>query len=182
MDFSFPNRGWRRRLFRAPLLLWRLGAGPLLRHRMLVLSTIGRRSGRVRHTMLEYSLLDGVHYIGSGWGMRPDWCRNLEANPRAVVQSRLGTLTVVARRATSEAEFRRLYHSIRGASPVWDDYLASHGVEDREDDFVAKRDRLVTWRLDPAVASDGPEPAPLRADLAWIPAALLLLVLALFLV
>lgn len=174
-------KGWRRWLFRAPLLLWRLGAGPLLRKKVLILSTTGRRSGQTRHTALEYSLIDGVHYLGSGWGMRPDWCRNLEKDPRATVQSRLGTHSVSAQRATSEAEFRRLYHLIRGASPVWADYLAAHEIEDSEEDFVAKRDRLVTWRLDP-LAADATAPPPLRADLAWIPALLALVVIATILV
>jgi deazaflavin-dependent oxidoreductase (nitroreductase family) len=167
----YPEAGWRRWLFRAPLHMWRFGAGPLLRNKMLILGTIGRRSGQTRHTALEYSVLDGVHYIGSGWGMRPDWCRNLAANPRASVQSRLGTQAVIARRATSEEEFRRLYHLIRGASPVWAEYLTSHGIEDNEEDFVAKRDRLVTWRLEPAddARQRGGAPQPLGADRAWVP-------------
>src|SRR5262245_62553414 len=86
--FAYPKGGWRRRLFRTPLYLWRLGAGPLLRGKMLILSTRGRRSGLVRHTALEYSVINGFHYLGSGWGMRPDWCQNLAADPHATVQSR----------------------------------------------------------------------------------------------
>lgn len=171
-------QGWRRWAFRAPLHLWRLGAGPLLRRKILILATRGRRTGAPRYTALEYSLVDGVHYLGSGWGMRPDWCRNLEADARATVQSRLGTLAVTARRATSPEEFRQLYRLIRGSSPVWADYLAAHDIEDREEDFVAKRDRLVTWRLEP-LADAAAAPPPLRADLAWVPVlALLLLIMA----
>src|SRR5262245_12579574 len=178
--FAYP-RGLKRWLFRAPLYLWRLGAGPFLRRKMLVLSTRGRRSGRVRHTALEYSVLNGCHYLGSGWGMRPDWCQNLVADPRATVQSRLGTVAVVAHRATSEEEFRQLYHSIRGSSPAWAEYIAAHGIEDREDDFVAKRDRLVSWRLEPMSAADAARaapPPPLRADLAWVSAAAVLILAA----
>lgn len=178
----YPTGGWRRWMFRAPLVLWRLGAGALLRNKMLVLTTVGRRSGEARRTALEYSVIDGKVYIGSGWGMRTDWCRNLAADPVARVQSRLGTQAVVARRADSPEEFRQLYHLIRGASPAWKDYIASHDIEDREDDFVAKRERLVTWRLEPLSGADAASaPPPLRADLAWVPAVLVLGGLALLL-
>ena len=42
-----------RRLFQAPVYLYRCGGGRLLGHRFLLLIHVGRRSGLRRHTILE---------------------------------------------------------------------------------------------------------------------------------
>jgi deazaflavin-dependent oxidoreductase (nitroreductase family) len=69
---------------------------------MLLLTTVGRRSGRERITPLLYIEDAGrIVLIGSNAGddRHPAWWLNLQAQPRARVQIRRQHLDVVARRA-----------------------------------------------------------------------------------
>jgi deazaflavin-dependent oxidoreductase (nitroreductase family) len=152
-------------VFRAPLVLWRLGGAPLLRRSFLVLATTGRRSGTTRYAMLEYTMLDGRAYISSGWAGTPDWWRNATVNPRVTVQMHDGTHVADARRVTDGDEIGRLFVAARGKSPIWDEYLQSLGIGDDVEDAVKKKDRFHILRLDPC---GGPGPAALRPDLIWI--------------
>lgn len=47
------------------------------RQLVLVLTTIGRKSGRPHKTPLQYELVDGNYYVGSARGTKADWYRNL---------------------------------------------------------------------------------------------------------
>ncbi len=81
--FKYFNRGM--------LLLWRLGLGPLLNAwpavggRIMVLTHMGRKTGRQRHTPLNYALVDGQIYCAAGFGSGSDWYRNLLVNPQVEV-------------------------------------------------------------------------------------------------
>lgn len=55
---------------------------------VLLLTTIGRKSGLPRVTPLQYEEIDGVYYIGSARGTRSDWFRNIQANPCVELQIR----------------------------------------------------------------------------------------------
>ena len=166
----YPGKGWRKQFMKMPLRYWRMGLGPILQRWFVVLTTTGRKSKQPRHTMLEYSVMDGKTYLGSGWGERPDWCKNIAADPRVTLQSGRGTEGAIARRVTDDAELARLYHAAKARkSPVWKEYLASLGIEDTVEDYVAKKDRLVIFRLDPCHEKT---PAPMRTDLVWVWAAI----------
>ncbi|MCB0940492.1 MAG: nitroreductase family deazaflavin-dependent oxidoreductase [Mycobacterium sp.] len=73
-----------RAIVRAPIWLYRLRLGFLLGHRMLLLEHRGRRTGSVRHTVLE--VVDrphpGRYVVAAGFGRRAQWCRNVLADPR----------------------------------------------------------------------------------------------------
>jgi deazaflavin-dependent oxidoreductase (nitroreductase family) len=98
---------------------------------MLLLTTIGRRTGAQRITPLLY-IEDGdrLVVIGSNAGdtRDPAWWLNLQANPRARVQIRRQRFDVVARRA-DPAETERL----------WAKLVASYAYFDRYKE-TAKRD------------------------------------------
>src|SRR5581483_6476732 len=71
-------RGVARRLARLPIWLYRLGLGRLLGERFLMLTHIGRTSGRLRQTVVEvvrHDRLSDTYIIASGWGERADWYR-----------------------------------------------------------------------------------------------------------
>src|SRR5712691_8470834 len=150
--------------YKAPLLQYRLGLGPLLCRffRMLVLTTRGRKSGRMRYTMLEHTWHNSRGYIAPGWGDRTLWYQNILADPRVTVQRGGAVHGAVAVRVIDDAELTDLYRVMAGNSPVWKQYLASWGIEDTLGDYLAKKRRLVVLRLDPT--TDVPLP-PLRADL-----------------
>ncbi|MFG2309868.1 nitroreductase family deazaflavin-dependent oxidoreductase [Streptomyces sp. NPDC048566] len=84
-----PPTGWRRRLARLPVFLFRVGLGPLFGRRLLVLHHRGRVTGLDRRVALEVVARGRhpVHWIvASGFGPRSDWYRNLLAEPKTVIQ------------------------------------------------------------------------------------------------
>ena len=52
---------------------------------MLLLRTVGRKSGLVRETPLGYALIDGRIVVIAGYGRRADWFRNALAHPQVEV-------------------------------------------------------------------------------------------------
>lgn len=160
----YPASEWRKLMFKMPLIWWRLGLGRLLSRLFLVLTTRGRKSGLPRHTMLEYSIVDGKTYVVSGWGTRAGWYKNIQADPHVTIQTIDGTQSVVARRVIDEEVIARLY-AYAQRSPLWESYLTSLDIQPTREDFVAKKERLVILTFDP---TDEPTPAPLEADLVWL--------------
>ena len=60
------------------------GRGP--RGVVLLLTTIGRKSGQPRVTPLQYEEDQGVIYVASARGPHADWFRNIQVDPRVKVQ------------------------------------------------------------------------------------------------
>jgi deazaflavin-dependent oxidoreductase (nitroreductase family) len=83
-------RGLLRFGFNAPILLYRARLGWLLGHRFLLLTHRGRKTGKIRRTVLEV-----VHYdpttresaVLSAYGERADWYQNICARPAVQVQT-----------------------------------------------------------------------------------------------
>jgi deazaflavin-dependent oxidoreductase (nitroreductase family) len=83
---------------RFPLVFWRVlhrmnrwmlsryGQKSKAASRVLVLTTIGRKSGQPRSTPLQFERVEGLYYIASARGVRADWYRNLVACPKVDVQ------------------------------------------------------------------------------------------------
>lgn len=76
--FRLLNRYWMVPLFR-------LGFGPWICNPfsgyIMVLKTIGRRTGQVRYAPVNYAIANGAVYFVSGGREGSDWYRNLLANP-----------------------------------------------------------------------------------------------------
>jgi deazaflavin-dependent oxidoreductase (nitroreductase family) len=84
-------------------------AGNRIQGPVLLLNTVGRKTGRVRTTPLLY-LNEGTGWavIGSYGGdpKHPQWWLNLKANPKADVQIRSAKIPVRAREASGEERDR----------------------------------------------------------------------------
>ncbi len=107
-------------LLRAPVLVYRIGLGGLMTARPmlggllpghLMLTTVGRRSGRPRRVVVDMwrDTSTDTYYVASGFGEHADWYRNLQANPEVGVQ--VGWRKLRARAATlpeGEAEEQML--------------------------------------------------------------------------
>lgn len=69
--------------------MFRLGLGSLLGNPLsgyiMVLKVVGRKSGRIRYTPVNYAIRNGNIYCISGGGRSSDWFRNLKANPQIEV-------------------------------------------------------------------------------------------------
>ena len=73
-------------IFKIPVLQYKLGLGWVTEKQVLLLTTVGRKTGKLRHTPLEYEAVEDRYRIAAGWGGNTDWYRNLRANPHVVVQ------------------------------------------------------------------------------------------------
>ncbi len=72
----------RRALAQAPTLLYRARLGRFLGHRFVMVTHVGRTTGRLRHTVLEVVELDRADRavtVVSARGDRADWFRNAVA-------------------------------------------------------------------------------------------------------
>jgi len=91
---------------------------------VLLLTTTGRRSGRVTTTPLTYLESDeGIVVVGSNGGedAPPSWWLNLLATPEATITRGRREERVVARRATAE-EHERLWPIVTTVNPGYARY------------------------------------------------------------
>ncbi|MGC9396029.1 MAG: nitroreductase family deazaflavin-dependent oxidoreductase [Anaerolineae bacterium] len=81
-------QGLLRFVLRIPIWLYRLHLGWLLGQRFLLLTHIGRNSGKTRQTVIEVVKHDqqsDSYFVVSGWGKKADWYRNIHKNPDVVI-------------------------------------------------------------------------------------------------
>jgi deazaflavin-dependent oxidoreductase (nitroreductase family) len=72
-----------RLLCRSPIWLYHLGLGWIFGHQFLLLTHAGRRTGRVRETVLKvlhYNPVTKETIVASAWGEQTDWYRNIQAH------------------------------------------------------------------------------------------------------
>ena len=91
-------------IFKLPILQYKLGLGWIIGRYILLLTTIGRKSGLPRHTPLEYEYdrVGDRYRIAAGWGGNTDWYRNLLANPHITVQVGRRKFAAIAKPAPDE--------------------------------------------------------------------------------
>ena len=103
--------------------VFRLGLGALISNPLtgyiMVLKTIGAKSGRVRYTPLNYAIRDGQVYCMAGWGQISHWYRNLRAHPGVGCILPGATLVGVAEEVTdSDEALRAIRQVLRNAGFV----------------------------------------------------------------
>jgi deazaflavin-dependent oxidoreductase (nitroreductase family) len=98
------------------IALYRLGLGPYISNPqtgyIMVLTTIGRKSGLKRRTPVNYAIVDGDIYCTSGFGVTSDWYRNLKANSQLEVWLGRHWWAGQAEEVTDPAEWLPLYRLI----------------------------------------------------------------------
>jgi deazaflavin-dependent oxidoreductase (nitroreductase family) len=87
-NFSRPRAALlQRTLLRSVVPVYRGPVADFLQTRcVMVLTTIGRRSGLPRATAVSFMPLDGRFVVFSGWGVNSNWYRNVRANPEVLVR------------------------------------------------------------------------------------------------
>jgi deazaflavin-dependent oxidoreductase (nitroreductase family) len=90
----------------------------------LLLTTRGRKSGKLRRTALIYGR-DGDNYLivasSGGAAQHPQWYLNLVAHPEAELQ--VGAAKIAARARTAEPEEKpRLWQTMTAIYPTYDRY------------------------------------------------------------
>ena len=69
-------------------VLYAIGLGPVIGGFIVLLTTIGRKSGKKRVTPLQYEKIGEDYYLGAARGLEADWVRNIRSNPQ--VELRVG--------------------------------------------------------------------------------------------
>lgn len=90
----------------------------------LLLTTRGRRSGRLRRTALIYGRDGDAHVVVASWGgapRHPSWYLNLSQDPEVRIQ--VGSKEMPARASTAEGARREVLWSLMsGVWPAYDAY------------------------------------------------------------
>jgi deazaflavin-dependent oxidoreductase (nitroreductase family) len=100
----------------------------------LLLTTRGRRTGKLRRTALMYGEHDGRYLLvpsNGGSATHPAWYLNLTANPEVHVQVKGERFAARARTATP-AEKADLWKIVSAAFPTYDRYLKTAASKGRE--------------------------------------------------
>src|SRR5512147_2999378 len=99
-------------LFKMPILQYKLGLGWLTGRYVLLLTTTGRKTGKLRYTPLEYiyDKENDKYRIAAGWGGKTDWYRSIKANPHVHVQVGRRSFDAVAEIASDQevGEYMRM--------------------------------------------------------------------------
>ncbi len=91
---------------------------------VLLLTTTGRKTGKIRTTPLGYFEADGGYIIigsNAGFDTHPAWFHNLRSNPRAVIRVRDGQFKVNAEIAGKEKR-DRFWAQLIELAPGYDSY------------------------------------------------------------
>lgn len=143
--FAGLTRDFQRWLTGTHTLLYRLSdgrlGGRLVQMPVLLLSTVGRRSGRLRITPLTY-FQDGERFVlvasNGGTSGSPGWYHNLMASPEALVQA--GSRVLMARaEQLPAAERARLWPLVTDVYPGYREYQKR---TDREIPLVALKETI----------------------------------------
>jgi deazaflavin-dependent oxidoreductase (nitroreductase family) len=154
---------------RLPLLLFRMGLGDLLMAlRLMVLTTRGRKSGKLRRAMLEFRRHGKKVYVVSAWGDKPQWVHNAAACPNVTVQIGGRAQPALATAVTDRAEAARALNLFRQKAPARYDHVMERMI-DRPVNGRNLREvsgDFTIYRLD--LSDQQPELPPLPVDLRWL--------------
>ncbi|GAA3165587.1 nitroreductase family deazaflavin-dependent oxidoreductase [Nonomuraea salmonea] len=133
-----PPTGLRRKLWRLPILLYRLGLGALLGGRVMLLNHVGRVSGLPRQVVIEVVEHDENGYVAaSGFGVKADWYRNVTASPEVTIQvgGRVHPVTAVPLPAEAGAVIMARYASQHPTAARRLCKLMGYAVDESQDDY-----------------------------------------------
>jgi deazaflavin-dependent oxidoreductase (nitroreductase family) len=112
--------GLLRFILRLPIVFYSLRLGWLLGDRFVLLIHIGRKTGRLRRTVVEvigYEEETDTYYIVSGWGYQANWYQNLLATPQISIEVGRRRLEVHAKTLPTE-ESAQILLSYRQRHPI----------------------------------------------------------------
>ncbi len=107
-------------MFKLPLFLYRLGLGWLLGKRFMQITHVGRRSGKIRKTILAVLKFDETTkeiYAVSAWS-GSDWYYNIQASPALQVETGF-VRYAPAQRSLSPEEITSTFVAYRQKHPIF---------------------------------------------------------------
>ncbi|HEY69075.1 MAG TPA: nitroreductase family deazaflavin-dependent oxidoreductase [Anaerolineae bacterium] len=151
-----PRFVWRLFHFLPPRLAYAIGLGSVVGRTILLLTTVGRKSGLPRVTPLLYDEIDGLIYVGSARGVKADWFLNLRANPN--VEVTLGSRRIKAcadpvtdpRQVADFLEKRLEQRPILAATMMRAEGLGSKPTREQFESYARKRTLVILRPVDDA--------------------------------
>ena len=159
----YPSHKIIKKLYRTPILLFRLGLGKFFGKYILILSTTGRKSGKVHRTPVEYFLDEDRIFVMSGFGDTPDWYQNLQKDPHVTLNVRNDVLHMLARKPETQSEWEGVINFLK-TSPV--SILSNPEMVNKLDNSDFQQE-LKKWPVLTFDRIDEPCPNPLEPDLTW---------------
>ncbi|MFZ4814666.1 MAG: nitroreductase family deazaflavin-dependent oxidoreductase [Phototrophicaceae bacterium] len=155
---------------RAPITLYRLGFGAVLvRVRLVVLTTRGRKSRKPRHTAIEVRTHNKKMYLISGWGQESQWVKNLLADPTATIRVGNRVQYATAQQVCDAGEVMRALHLFRKTAPAFYDPIIARVADTpalNADTLQNAIPHLTVFRLD--ITETPNDLPPVRPDLIWM--------------
>jgi len=153
------------------IAMFRLGLGPCVGGNpytgyIMVITTIGRRSGLPRRTPVNYASGENEVYCLAGFGSRSDWYRNVLASPNVQVWIGRRGWAGRAETMTDPAEWLPIYRWIARRAGFADRAFTKEAISELSDERllrVGAEGPVIRIRLDKELPrSEGP------GDLAWL--------------
>ena len=151
--FKYMNTYYMVPLSKLGLLPWMLN--PLTGY-IMVLQTIGRKSGKPRLTPLNYALADGYIYCMAGFGSGTHWLANLKANPTVEVHVAGTALRGKAEIVTEQEEAQRIFIQIIHNCGFASLMVGLNPLTLTDEKILGKRGPEVVVRIRPTEIIGGP--------------------------
>ena len=152
------------------LLLWRLGLGAWgngtsFGGSLMVLKHTGRKTGLIRQTPVNYTIIDGDIYCTAGFGRVSDWYLNIIANPEVEVWLPDSRWAGVAEDVTNMENSHIIFRQVLIASGFAGPLFGANPKQLSDLDLINLLESYRLIRIRPANALTGPG-GP--GDLAWV--------------
>jgi deazaflavin-dependent oxidoreductase (nitroreductase family) len=151
--FSYFNR-----FFMVPM--FRLGLGPYIGNPfsgyVMVLKTIGRKTGKVRYAPVNYTIQNGSIYCLSGFGQVSHWYRNLRAQPQVEIILPGGTIIGEVEEVTDAEESLRAMRQILRSAGFAGFFEGFNPFTVSDEVLRAKLGGLPVIRIRPTGVGSGP--------------------------
>lgn len=152
-EISLP-RGISKFFFRMPIALFHARLGFLFGHRFVLLTHIGRKSGKPRENVLEivrYDHSNSSCIIASGWGEKSDWYQNVSLNPKIKYQIGNQVISGVAIRLSKQEASIELIDYAKRHPAAWNELAIFMGykLNGTEEDVSEMGEILPMFRFAP---------------------------------
>jgi len=145
------------RYFMVPM--FRLGLGSFIVNPfsgyIMVIRTIGHKSGQTRYAPMNYAIQEGNVYCMAGFGQITHWYRNLRANPRVELLMPGGNLTGIAEQVTDPGERLRALRQILKNGGLAGLFMGFNPRTAPDEQVVEKCEGLPVIRIRPAGITRG---------------------------
>jgi deazaflavin-dependent oxidoreductase (nitroreductase family) len=169
--FRFFNR-----CFMVPM--FRLGMGPFFGNPfsgyIMVIKTLGRKSGKTRYSPVNFAILNGCVYCVAGFGRASDWYRNLSAAPRVDLILPGGGVSGVCETVSDPVEQRLALRQILKNAGFAGFFEGFNPFTVSDDELLRKAGNLPVVRIRPNGLANGPSDP---GGWAWISVLLIIIIL-----